>query len=103
MSGKAQSITIRATDGLNEEEVKRLIRDAEAHKKEDAESTMAALDKASRGNERDAIDQSVRALEATLEALDDAKTRPKPSDTANAQGDTLNTSADVIDAEFEEG
>jgi len=36
-SGKAQSITIKASSGLSEEEVKRMIDDAEAHAKEDKE------------------------------------------------------------------
>ena len=43
-TGKEQKIVIKASSGLNEEEIKRMVRDAEAHAEEDKQVPRAGRD-----------------------------------------------------------
>lgn len=97
-TGKAQSIVIKASSGLNEDEIKNMIKDAESHAEEDrkfhelvavrnqadnmihsvTKSLAEAGDKVS-DDERKAIEQSVESLKEALKGSDkdliEAKTK----------------------------
>jgi len=89
-TGKEQKIRIESSSGLGEEEIKRMVRDADEHAQEDRSTrervearnnadsllystrkSMTEYGKALSDSDRDTIDRSMKALEA---ALDDADT-----------------------------
>ncbi|HUX49666.1 MAG TPA: molecular chaperone DnaK [Spirochaetia bacterium] len=89
-TGKEQKIRIESSSGLGEEEIKRMVRDADEHAQEDRSTRervearnnadsllystrkgMTEYGKALSDSDRDTIDRSMKALEA---ALDDADT-----------------------------
>jgi molecular chaperone DnaK len=88
-SGKEQKIVIKASSGLNEEEVKRMVKDAEAHAEEDrkfhelastrnhADSMIHATEKSLKemgdkvtGEERDRITKAIESLKEVLKGND---------------------------------
>jgi molecular chaperone DnaK len=95
-TGKQQSITIRASSGLSDAEVERMVKDAEAHAEEDkrfqelvsarnhAESLIHATQKSMKDlgdkleqGEKSAIEQAVTELEAVLKGDDKAAIEAK--------------------------
>src|SRR5207302_642373 len=74
-TGKEQKIAIKASSGLTEEEIKRMVRDAEAHAEEDRRFRELV-------DTRNKADGLIHAVEKSLRNLGDKE--------------------DVVDAEFEE-
>jgi molecular chaperone DnaK len=104
-TGKAQSIVIKASSGLSDDEVKRMIKDAEAHAEEDrkqrelvdarnqadalihaAEKGMSELGDKVSGEERAAIEAAVQDLKAVLKNDDKAVIEAKAKALADASG-----------------
>jgi molecular chaperone DnaK len=104
-TGKAQSIVIKASSGLSDEEVKRMIKDAEAHAEEDrkqreivdarnqAEALIHATEKGLSelgdkvsGEERAAIESAVRDLKDVLKKDDKAVIEAKAKALADVSG-----------------
>jgi molecular chaperone DnaK len=104
-TGKAQSIVIKASSGLSDEEVKRMVKDAEAHAEEDrkarelvdarnqadslihaAEKGMADLGDKVSGEERAAIENAVRDLKDVIKKDDKAIIEAKAKALADASG-----------------
>jgi molecular chaperone DnaK len=104
-TGKAQSIVIKASSGLSDEEVKRMVKDAEAHAEEDrktrelvetrnkadalihaAEKGMSELGDKVSGEERAAIEAAVQDLKAVLKNDDKAIIEAKAKALADASG-----------------
>jgi len=104
-TGKAQSIVIKASSGLSDDEVKRMIKDAEAHAEEDrkarelvdvrnqadslihaAEKGMTELGDKVSGEERAAIENAVRDLKAVLKNDDKTVIEAKAKALADASG-----------------
>ncbi|HEX7966225.1 MAG TPA: molecular chaperone DnaK [Gammaproteobacteria bacterium] len=104
-TGKAQSIVIKASSGLSDDEVKRMIKDAEAHAEEDrkqreivdarnqadalihaAEKGMSELGDKVSGEERAAIESAVQDLKAVLKNDDKAVIEAKAKALADASG-----------------
>ncbi len=95
-TGKAQSITIKASSGLSEEEVKNMIRDAETHAAEDrkfhelvdvrnqADGVIHSITKSLQeagekvpGNVRGEIEQAVKDLQETVKSDDKGRIEAK--------------------------
>jgi molecular chaperone DnaK len=91
-TGKEQNITIKASSGLSEEEVERMVKDAEAHAEEDrkmkelvetrnqADAMIHATRKAMKDNEaeldaveKDAIEAAIKDVEEVIKGDDKAK------------------------------
>jgi molecular chaperone DnaK len=91
-TGKEQNITIKASSGLSEEEVERMVKDAEAHAEEDrkmkelvetrnqADAMIHATRKAMKDNEaevdaaeKDAIEAAIKDVEEAMKGDDKAK------------------------------
>src|SRR5579863_9040338 len=104
-TGKAQSIVIKASSGLSDDEVKRMVKDAEAHAEEDrkarelvdtrnhadalihaAEKGMAELGDKVSGEERAAIENAVRDLKDVLKKDDKVIIEAKAKALADASG-----------------
>ncbi|HSN16832.1 MAG TPA: Hsp70 family protein, partial [Gammaproteobacteria bacterium] len=104
-TGKAQSIVIKASSGLSDEEVKRMIKDAEAHAEEDrkqreivdarnqAEALIHATEKGLTelgdkvsGEERAAIESAVRDLKDVVKKDDKAVIEAKAKALADVSG-----------------
>lgn len=104
-SGKEQKIVIKASSGLNEEEVKRMVKDAEAHAEEDrkfhelastrnhADSMIHATEKSLKemgdkvtGEERDRITKAIESLKEVLKGNDKAEIEKKTEMLAEASG-----------------
>jgi molecular chaperone DnaK len=104
-TGKAQSIVIKASSGLSDEEVKRMVKDAEAHAEEDrklrelvdarnqadalihaAEKGMADLGDKVSGEERAAIENAVRDLKDVIKKDDKAIIEAKAKALGDASG-----------------
>ncbi len=104
-TGKAQSIVIKASSGLSDEEVKRMIKEAEAHAEEDrktrelvdarnqadalihgAEKGLAELGDKVSGEERAAIETAVNDLKAVLKNDDKTVIDAKAKALADASG-----------------
>ncbi|HDS1202146.1 TPA: molecular chaperone DnaK [Shewanella algae] len=140
-TGKEQNITIKASSGLSDDEVEKMVRDAEAHAEEDKkfeelvsarnqadglvhatkkqveeagdalaaddkakiETTMAAVETAAKGNDKEAIDKATQELiEASAKLMEIAQAKAQQ---AQGQGEAQSSNAqadDVVDAEFEE-
>lgn len=104
-TGKAQSIVIKASSGLTEEEIKNMVKDAEAHKAEDqkfhqlvaarnqgdsmmhsvTKSLQDAGDKVS-ADERQAIEKAIEALKEALKSDDKDLIEAKTKDLTDASG-----------------
>ncbi|MCE9783172.1 molecular chaperone DnaK [Shewanella algae] len=140
-TGKEQNITIKASSGLSDDEVEKMVRDAEAHAEEDKkfeelvsarnqadglvhatkkqveeagdalaaddkakiETAMAAVETATKGNDKEAIDKTTQELiEASAKLMEIAQAKAQQ---AQGQGEAQSSNAqadDVVDAEFEE-
>ena len=137
-TGKEQRIEIKAGSGLNEDEIQRMVRDAEANKEDDKkfhelvatrnkadqlvhatrsaikehggkvpgqigaiESALSDLEKVMKGDDKDAIESRIIALEQAAQALAGAAQaggQPGP----DAQAGASAPKDDVVDAEFTE-
>lgn len=83
-TGKEQNITIKASSGLSEDEVERMVKDAEAHAEEDrkmrelvetrnqADAMVHATRKAMKDNEADLDAAEKDSIEAAIKAVEDA-------------------------------
>src|SRR5690348_4001469 len=104
-TGKAQSIVIKASSGLSDEEIKRMVKEAEAHAEEDrklrelvdarnqadalihaAEKGMSELGDKVSGEERAAIEAAVRDLKDVIKHDDKAAIEAKSKALAQASG-----------------
>lgn len=102
-TGKAQSIKIQASSGLNEAEVEKMVKDAEAHAAEDkkfhdvvtarnqADNMIHAVTKAMKdagdkvsADERSAIEQAVKALQEVMKSDDKDAIEAKTKDLTDA-------------------
>ncbi|WP_025820913.1 molecular chaperone DnaK [Shewanella marina] len=141
-TGKAKDITIKASSGLSDEEVEKMVRDAEAHADEDKkfeelvqarnqadglvhatkkqveeagealpadektkiEEAMAAVDTATKGNDKEAIEKASQALiEASAKLMEIAQAKAQAQGAQGGQESAAKDAADdVVDAEFEE-
>jgi len=141
-TGKEQRIEIKAGSGLNEEEIQRMVRDAEANKEDDKkfhelvasrnkadqlvhatraaikdhggkvpqqigaiESALSDLEKVMKGEDRDAIESRMTALEQAAQPLAAAAAgggAGPGSAGAGPQGGGQAPKDDVVDAEFTE-
>ncbi len=104
-TGKAQSIVIKASSGLSEDEIKNMVKDAEAHAEEDrkfhdlvtvrnqadnmihsvTKSMKEAGDKVS-ADEKSAIEHAVEALKEALKGTDKDLIEAKTKDLTDASG-----------------
>jgi molecular chaperone DnaK len=139
-TGKEQRIEIKAGSGLNEEEIQRMVRDAEANKEDDKkfhelvatrnkadqlvhatraaikehggkvpgqigaiEAALSDLEKVMKGDDKDAIESRITALEQAAQALAAAaQAGGQPGPEAGAQAGSSAPKDDVVDAEFTE-
>ncbi|HEY3645278.1 MAG TPA: molecular chaperone DnaK [Gammaproteobacteria bacterium] len=104
-TGKAQSIVIKASSGLSDDEVKRMVKEAEAHAEEDrkarelvetrnkadalihaAEKGMSELGDKVNGEERAAIEAAVQDLKAVLKNDDKAVIEAKAKTLSDVSG-----------------
>lgn len=97
-SGKTQEIKIQARSGLSEEDIKKAVRDAEEHKKEDEERIQAA-------KARNDLDSLVYQTEKTIKdakdlAEEDKKTAEEAIVKAKAVLDNKNSDISALKAEF---
>jgi molecular chaperone DnaK len=74
-TGKEQKIVIKASSGLNEDEIKRMVRDAESHAEEDRKFRELVESR----NKADAL------VHQTEKALKDLGDKVQPSDRANIE------------------
>ncbi len=140
-TGKEQRIEIKAGSGLNEEEIQRMVRDAEANKEDDKkfhelvatrnkadqlvhatraaikehggkvpgqigaiEAALSDLEKVMKGDDKDAIESRITALEQAAQSLAAAAQAGggQPGADAGAQAGGSAPKDDVVDAEFTE-
>jgi molecular chaperone DnaK len=139
-TGKEQRIEIKAGSGLNEDEIQRMVRDAEANKEEDKkfhelvgarnkadqlvhqvraaikehggkvpgqigaiESALSDLEKVMKGEDKDAIESRIAALEQAAQSLAAAAAGGQGGADAGAQAGAGGAAKDdVVDAEFTE-
>ena len=142
-TGKEQKITIKSSSGLSDEDIKRMVREAEEHSAEDkkfeelaaarnrADSTahqikkqmsdlgdkvsdadktkinkaLGDLEMASRGDDKEKIEQAEKAvLEAAsvLMQAGQAQAQAQQTQQSSQQSNNANKEDDVVDAEFEE-
>jgi len=141
-TGKEQRIEIKAGSGLNEEEIQRMVRDAEANKEDDKkfhelvntrnkadqlvhatraaikehggkvpgeigaiEAALSDLEKVMKGEDKEAIDSKIAALEAAAQSLGAAAAAGSAGGDTGAAGPQSGPSTpkdDVVDAEFTE-
>ncbi len=139
-TGKEQRIEIKAGSGLNEEEIQRMVRDAEANKEDDKkfhelvatrnkadqlvhatrsaikehggkvpgqigaiEAALSDLEKVMKGDDKDAIESRITALEQAAQALAGAaQAGGQPGPDAAPQAGGSAPKDDVVDAEFTE-
>jgi molecular chaperone DnaK len=140
-TGKEQRIEIKAGSGLNEEEIQRMVRDAEANKEDDKkfhelvgvrnkadqlvhatraaikehggkvpgqigaiEAALSDLEKVMKGDDKEAIDSRITALEQAAQALAGAAAAGGQAGgpEAGAQAGSSAPKDDVVDAEFTE-
>jgi molecular chaperone DnaK len=104
-TGKAQSIVIKASSGLTDDEIKRMVKDAEAHAEEDrklrelvdarnqadslvhgAEKSLADLGDKVSGEERAAIEAAVRDVKDVVKKDDKAAIEAKTQALAQVAG-----------------
>ena len=139
-TGKEQRIEIKAGSGLNEEEIQRMVRDAEANKEDDKkfhelvgtrnkadqlvhatraaikehggkvpdqigaiEAALSDLEKVMKGEDKDAIESKIVALEKVAQSLAAAASAGASGDAGAQQGGSSSAPKDdVVDAEFTE-
>jgi molecular chaperone DnaK len=140
-TGKEQRIEIKAGSGLNEEEIQRMVRDAEANKEDDKkfhelvgarnkadqlvhatraaikehggkvpgqigaiEAALSDLEKVMKGEDKDAIESKIAALEAAAQSLGAAAAAGSagPGPEGPQAGGSSAPKDDVVDAEFTE-
>jgi molecular chaperone DnaK len=142
-TGKEQRIEIKAGSGLNEDEIQRMVRDAEAHKEEDKkfhelvaarnkadqlvhatraaikdhggkvpgqigaiEAALSDLEKVMKGEDKDAIESRITALEQAAQSLQAAAASGHAGAGAEAGAQAGGSGSapkdDVVDAEFTE-
>ncbi len=142
-TGKEQKITIKSSSGLSDEDIKRMVREAEEHSAEDkkfeelasarnrADSTahqikkqmsdlgdkvsdadktkinkaLGDLEMASRGDDKEKIEQAEKAVleaAAVLMQAGQAQAQAQQSQQSSQQSNSANKEDDVVDAEFEE-
>jgi molecular chaperone DnaK len=141
-TGKEQRVEIKSGSGLNEEEIQRMVRDAEANKEDDKkfhelvstrnkadqlvhatraaikehggkvdgaqigaiESALSDLEKVMKGEDKDAIDAKISALEQAAQTLAAAASAGSagPADQGGHAGGGSAPKDDVVDAEFTE-
>ncbi len=139
-TGKEQRIEIKAGSGLNEEEIQRMVRDAEANKEDDKkfhelvntrnkadqlvhatraaikehggkvpgqigaiEAALSDLEKVMKGEDKEAIDSKIAALEAAAQSLGAAAAGSAgPGPEGPQAGGSSAPKDDVVDAEFTE-
>jgi molecular chaperone DnaK len=123
-TGKEQKITIQASSGLSDEEVEKMVRDAEAHAEDDKkfEELVAARNQADAlvhgtrkqieeagdalpSEDKDAIEAAVVDLEAAIKSDDKAEIEAKTQALAEKSQKLMEIAQqddDVVDAEFEE-
>ena len=141
-TGKEQRIEIKAGSGLSEDEIQRMVRDAEANKEDDKkfhelvgarnkadqlvhgtraaikehggkvdggqigaiETALADLEKVMKGEDKDAIESKIAALESAAQSLAAAAASAQsgPAGDAGAQAGGSAPKDDVVDAEFTE-
>jgi molecular chaperone DnaK len=140
-TGKEQRIEIKAGSGLNEEEIQRMVRDAEANKEDDKkfhelvntrnkadqlvhatraaikehggkvpgeigaiEAALSDLEKVMKGEDKEAIDSKIAALEAAAQSLGAAAAAGSagPGPEGPQAGGSSAPKDDVVDAEFTE-
>ncbi len=104
-TGKQQSIVIKASSGLNDDEIQRMVRDAEAHKAEDqkfhemvtarnqADNIIHATEKSIRdfgdkvsADEKTKINAAIEALKAVMKGDDKTAIETKTRDLAELSG-----------------
>ena len=102
-TGKSQNIVIKASSGLSDDEIDRMVSDAESHAEEDrkfrevvdarnqadslihaAEKTLSELGEKATGEERHAVESAITDLKAVLEEGDKATIEAKTSALAEA-------------------
>jgi molecular chaperone DnaK len=117
-TGKSQNIVIKASSGLSEDEIDRMVSDAESHAEEDrkfrelvearnqadalihaAEKTLSDLGEKASAEERMAVENAVSDLKKAMEGDDKSKIEAKTSELAEASGSL----AQKLYAEQQEG
>ena len=88
-TGRSQKITITSSSGLSEEEIQRMMKEAEAHAEEDRKRKELV-------EAKNAADQLVYTVEKTLKDLGD-KVEPSERDRANAAKDKVKAAMDKND------
>jgi molecular chaperone DnaK len=97
-TGKEQKIVIKASSGLNEEEIKRMVRDAEAHAAEDKRFRELVESRNKADALTHAVEKSLRELGDKVDASERARVESAVSDLRTAlKGDDKN----VIDKKAE--
>lgn len=100
-SGKEQAIKITAKSGLSEEEIKRMVRDAEAHAEDDKKKREAI---SQRNNLDNMVYQTEKLIRDNKEKLAESDVQPLQAAVDKAKGVLANTSAsgDDLKAAFDE-
>ncbi|WP_372722774.1 molecular chaperone DnaK, partial [Immundisolibacter sp.] len=139
-TGKEQKIVIKASSGLSDDEVQRMVRDAEAHAEEDrqtvalvlarnqgenmvyqvkktlsdlgekldsgekegAETAIATLEEALKGDDKDAIEAATATLSTLSHSLAEKLQSDQGEPPADQNGAGGKAGDDVVDAEFKE-
>ncbi|HWW31850.1 MAG TPA: molecular chaperone DnaK [Steroidobacteraceae bacterium] len=83
-TGKEQKIVIKASSGLNEEEIKRMVRDAEAHAEEDKRFKELVETRNKADGLIHAVEKSLQALGDKVDGAERAKVESAVSDLRNA-------------------
>jgi molecular chaperone DnaK len=126
-TGKEQKIEIKAGSGLSDDEIDKMIRDAEAHAEEDRkfhetvtarnsadalvhaterrniESAVEAVEEAMKGDDKDAIESASQRLTEAAQALYQKAAEAAQAEQGEAPSEAeASGGEDVVDAEFEE-
>jgi molecular chaperone DnaK len=90
-TGKEQKIVIKASSGLNEDEIKRMVRDAEAHAEEDKRFKQLVETRNKADGLIHAVEKSLTSLGDKVDGAERAKVESAVSDLRNAlKGDDRN-------------
>ncbi|MBY6186316.1 molecular chaperone DnaK [Marinobacter hydrocarbonoclasticus] len=140
-TGKEQKITIQASSGLSDDEISKMVNEAEAHAEEDKkfeelvqarnqadglahatrkqveeagealpaedkakiEEAVAAVEEATKGNDKDAIEAKTQELiQASAKLMEIAQQKAQAQGQAEGEPQQQKSADDVVDAEFEE-
>ncbi|MBY5921854.1 molecular chaperone DnaK [Ferrimonas balearica] len=140
-TGKEQKITIQASSGLSDDEISKMVNEAEAHAEEDKkfeelvqarnqadglahatrkqveeagealpaedkakiEEAIAAVEEATKGNDKDAIEAKTQELiQASAKLMEIAQQQAQAQGQAEGGAQQQKSADDVVDAEFEE-